>query len=294
MFVLYYSFSNYYNMNNNKIKDESASKGQTDLRQQIEQWQDAYLCLSHDAALGRLFRGTIHNLNGVNQAFSMQAELLSMMFIQADDLLEHILDKTTESETSADLLLLRELLGRRATLVAQMKEKVQLARTIVRHSGNITIQPPEESRGKTVNEIINEELEFLDADLFFKHKVKKTVRPAADLPPLKKHHIEMHQIIFRLLINSLEAMQQSEIPKEINISTKFTDNKIKISITDSGCGIPPENLARIYDAFFTTKADHAGVGLYVAKKLIKRCGGAINCVSRPGATCFQLCFPYEM
>ena len=52
--------------------------------QNVDLWESAYAEQMHDAALGKLFRGIVHNLNGLLQAFSMQAELLELMFQQAE------------------------------------------------------------------------------------------------------------------------------------------------------------------------------------------------------------------
>jgi signal transduction histidine kinase len=280
-------------MNNHKKKKKSVGEINAELLHQIKQWQDAYLGQSHDAALGRLFRGTIHNLNGVTQAFSMQAELLGMMFDQAEVMLRYMLAKTTEPEIETTLIKLQELLARRTCLVGHMEQKVELARTIVRHSSNLSPLENQEKQHETINTVIKEELEFLHADLFFKHKIKKNIFLADNLPSLKNHYIEIHQIIFRLLFNALEAVRESENNPEISITTKLEDEKVKIKIIDSGPGIPPENLPQIFNAFFTTKDNHPGIGLYMVKKLTEDCGGAVNCDSQPGSTCFLLSFPVD-
>ncbi len=277
----------------NKQNEKSAAEVDTELLRRIEQWQDVCLHLSHDAALGRLFRGTIHNLNGVTQAFSMQAELLGMMFNQAEVMLRYMLAGTEEPEIKKNLLKLQKLMNSRTSLVVQMKEKVILAGSIVSHYGNIPQYDNQDERHETVNSIIEVELEFLNADSFFKHKVKKNLSLADNLPRIKSRRMEMRQIIFPLLLNGLEAMQQAGGKAVIKIMTKLENENIKVEITDSGSGILPEHHPQIFNAFFSTKEDHPGVGLYVVKKLTKRCGGIIDCVSRPGSTCFRLSFPVE-
>lgn len=59
--------------------------------QLLAAWEDAYLAQSQNARIGRLFKGTIHNLNGIIQVFSMQSELFDMMFASADELLDEAL-----------------------------------------------------------------------------------------------------------------------------------------------------------------------------------------------------------
>ena len=63
-----------------------------------KKWEEAFIRFGFDAAVGRLFMGIIHNLNGVGQAFSMQVELLAMMFAQVDDLLVEIDQATSLAE----------------------------------------------------------------------------------------------------------------------------------------------------------------------------------------------------
>ena len=71
--------------------------------QDNKKWEEAFIRFGFDAAVGRLFRGIIHNLNGVGQAFSMQAELLNMMFGQVDGMLAEI-SRATSLEEAQDLV----------------------------------------------------------------------------------------------------------------------------------------------------------------------------------------------
>jgi signal transduction histidine kinase len=67
-----------------------------------------------------------------------------------------------------------------------------------------------------------------------------------------------------------------------------------VEVIDSGHGIHPEHLSRIYDPFFTTKSAKkgTGLGLSVTYGIIQEHGGSIEAISRPGeGTCFQLAFP---
>jgi signal transduction histidine kinase len=78
------------------------------------------------------------------------------------------------------------------------------------------------------------------------------------------------------------------------VETTTNDKMARVSITDSGCGIPEENLARIYDPFFTTKGagKGTGLGLSITYGIVKEHGGSIGVLSQVGqGTCFQLDFP---
>ena len=84
-----------------------------------------------------------------------------------------------------------------------------------------------------------------------------------------------------LLVN---AAQSIPVKGKITIRSGCIDNKVWISISDTGTGIAPENLARIFDPFFTTKAvgKGTGLGLSVSYGIIEKHGGKIEVDSRPG------------
>ncbi len=83
---------------------------------------------------------------------------------------------------------------------------------------------------------------------------------------------ELIQVIIILLSNALEALNKSDIDnKRIKIETYESKNGVEISIVDNAGGIPPENIAVIFDPYFTTKAQSGGtgLGLYIAKIIVE-------------------------
>ena len=103
----------------------------------------------------------------------------------------------------------------------------------------------------------------------------------------------LQRALLNLLTNAVEAIP----PKTgcITLRTRLLpDNRMfQIAVQDNGCGIPPENLKKIFDLFFTTKGHKGtGLGLSVVKKIIKEHNGKLDVTSRPGeGTCFTLTFP---
>ncbi|MGV1099463.1 sensor histidine kinase [Thiovibrio sp. JS02] len=256
---------------------------------QAEQWEDAYLAQSQDAAIGRMFRGIIHNLNGMVQVFSLQTELFEMMVAKALDMLAQMQESQPSPETAA----LLELISRRSSSLAQMKEKVLQSQKLLHR----TLILPDFSRlagisPYTINTVLEAEVEFLCADNFFKHKVEKKLLLAEDPPALAAHHLELHQILHLILQNALDAVREVDDARVV-VESRLTGDGVAASIEDNGPGIDPAALSRIYEPFYTTRQDHLGVGLYLAAKLAGRCGGAISCESRPGRTRFQLLFPVQ-
>ncbi|MCK5340434.1 MAG: HAMP domain-containing histidine kinase [Desulfobulbaceae bacterium] len=256
----------------------------------LDKWEEAYQLQAQDAVVGRLFRGVVHNLNGVIQAFSMQSELFGMMFSQADEQIRQILN-TTEGEARERVEKLQTLLQQRAVIAEHMVEKVHDSRNIVgRVLDMASASESEQEDEVTLNTLIQSEVTFLCADLFFKHKVEKELKLADDMPPMPAARNEVRRVVSALIQNAIDAMRASESPR-IMIETGVQGDGFSLSIQDSGCGIADADMAFIYDPFFSTKENHPGLGLYFVKKMVDRYGGEIKCESAPGLTCFTLTIP---
>jgi signal transduction histidine kinase len=79
-----------------------------------------------------------------------------------------------------------------------------------------------------------------------------------------------------LTLNALEAMESEEIfVRRLEIRARSVGGMAEISVSDSGCGLPPENLEHIFDPFHTTKAEGLGLGLSICRSIIQWHGGRI-------------------
>ncbi|MFH1621187.1 MAG: ATP-binding protein [Patescibacteria group bacterium] len=102
------------------------------------------------------------------------------------------------------------------------------------------------------------------------------------------------RIIQNLINNALWAMNYQGSLKIDTKSSRYENAQrfIEILISDSGCGITPENLPQIFDAYFTTKEHGHGLGLAFVKNLVECAGGRISVISKPGSgSSFTLRFP---
>lgn len=110
-------------------------------------------------------------------------------------------------------------------------------------------------------------------------------------PPLLADATEMEQIFTNLLANSLYEMQQGGT---LSIRVRHDGSRVFVTVSDSGGGIPAENLRKIFDPFFTTKPKGTGFGLSVVLRIVKTYNGHIKVNSIPGeGTVFDLEFPLE-
>jgi PAS domain S-box-containing protein len=150
--------------------------------------------------------------------------------------------------------------------------------------------PPQFTR-VNINELIEETLSFLGHQPIFRNIKITRVLPAA-LPAVTADLNQVRQVLTNLFINAAQAMPQGgELTAETS-KVKFQET-LRIDITDTGVGIPPENLTKIFDPFFTTKKSlGTGLGLSISLSYVKSHSGDILVESRLGqGTRFSILLP---
>jgi signal transduction histidine kinase len=98
-----------------------------------------------------------------------------------------------------------------------------------------------------------------------------------------------------LILNGIDAMKGIAAAGELTIrSERSATGQLLIAVSDSGIGLPPESADRIFNAFFTTKANGIGMGLSISRSIIESHGGRLWATANPerGAT-FQFTLPGE-
>ena len=90
---------------------------------------------------------------------------------------------------------------------------------------------------------------------------------------------QLKQVLLNLLLNSLDAMPSGG---RLEVATALADGTLRVTIADTGCGIPEELLPKLWDPFFTTKERGMGLGLAIVKGVVERHGGRIAIQSQPG------------
>jgi signal transduction histidine kinase len=114
-------------------------------------------------------------------------------------------------------------------------------------------------------------------------------RDYGDLPSVACYPMQLKQVFMNLLVNAYQAIEErvgeSGETGTIWLATRASPEGVRISVRDTGVGIPPEALGRIFDPFFTTKKVGAGTGLGLSTcySIVERHGGALRVESRPGA-----------
>ncbi len=123
-----------------------------------------------------------------------------------------------------------------------------------------------------------------------KEKKLNVINECENLDVAMLDHNQIRQVFLNLLINAIDASHEGG---KIKISASQSDDAIKITISDTGMGIPEADLPKIFDLFFTTKEKGTGIGLAICRKIIEDHGGKIAVKSAPAqGTSVQIKLPH--
>ncbi len=129
-----------------------------------------------------------------------------------------------------------------------------------------------------LNALIEESISLAEEENLFENiKVNKKLDP--DLPEILVDRERVKQALSNLILNAVESMSRGG---ELTIVTTAEDEKLKIMVSDTGRGIPEENLKDIFSPFFTTKSKGLGLGLMIVKQNIEKHRGKIEVESALG------------
>ncbi|MCT9811822.1 PAS domain S-box protein [Acidovorax sp. Be4] len=126
-----------------------------------------------------------------------------------------------------------------------------------------------------VADMVSEAVELADIELR-RHNVRLTHRVAERLPPVMADSILIEQVLVNLMKNGAESIQNSDRPShqrsvELRVLPREIDGQkvVEFTVQDTGKGLPPEVLERLFEAFFTTKSEGMGMGLNLCRSIVE-------------------------
>jgi signal transduction histidine kinase len=146
-----------------------------------------------------------------------------------------------------------------------------------------------------VNEAVLDVTTLARSELL-RHGVSLQTQLATGLPLIEGDRIQLQQVILNLTLNAVEAMSGvDEGPREMRISTaREASNGVLVSVRDSGPGLDPQSVDRLFEAFYTTKPDGLGMGLAICRSIIEAHGGRLRATANePRGAVFQFTLPLE-
>jgi len=219
------------------------------------------------SSIGLLAAGVAHEINTPLAVISSYAQMLSKQ-LKGDARMGPVLDKITQQSFRA----------------------AEIANGLLNFSRTSTT----EFRETNLNQVIRDTLSLLEHQ-FKTAKIAIDLDLAAELPSIQGNPGKLQQVFLNLLLNAKEAMPGGG---KLRVAT-LVNGHVEALVADSGAGIAPEHLKRIYDPFFTTKTTPrpgdkrgTGLGLSVSYGIIQEHAGKIHVESAVGAgTTFHLEFP---
>ena len=140
-----------------------------------------------------------------------------------------------------------------------------------------------ESKPLDIKSTMEEILQLVHSDIVMR-RVALEVDLAPDLPPVRGDRVQLQQVALNLLINAFEAVQDLDVERRrVRLQTSRQDGHIVISVVDQGRGVPQDDMARVFEPFYTTKPDGMGLGLPICRTIAVSHGGAL--VAAPERRC---------
>lgn len=205
------------------------------------------------AVATQLAAAIAHEINNPLQSMRLYLELLA----------DHPGDDTAQHEYFD---VVQEQVDRIAGIVSRLLEQLY--------------QPTEETLvAVDLNAMIQDLLGLFDRQLH-DHHIDVGTSLSDTLPPVTGARNGLRQVCLNVLLNAIEAMSDGG---ELRIASTRRKDKVCVTFADSGIGISPDVVSRVFDPFYTTKPHGTGLGLTVSYRIIQEHGGDLAIESRPGA-----------
>jgi signal transduction histidine kinase len=208
--------------------------------------------VSRSVVMGELTASLTHQLNQPIGAILMNAEEIQRMLESAEPDLENL--RAAVADIIEDDL--------RAT------ETIKGLRNFFRKS-EVNKTPLD------LRDVVAEVMRMVRSDALLR-KVGLSFEPPLARMRVAGDRVQLQQVILNLVLNAFDALSEKEDLREVSISMRVDKGEVRMAICDSGNGIDPIAIAQIFEPFFTTKPKGMGMGLAIARSIIKAHGGVIS------------------
>jgi signal transduction histidine kinase len=176
--------------------------------------------------------------------------------------------------------------GARTTAQRTLRDGNRAAEVIQRLRGLFAHKQPR-TEPVDLNDAALEVLALSSSELQRSHVIVRTDFDEG-LPDVRGDRVQLQQVILNLILNAADAMREVDgRPRNLMVATTREEtNQVRLSVRDSGVGIDPEGLERLFEAFYTTKSHGMGIGLSISRSIIESHEGRLwaSAHEGPGAT----------
>ena len=246
------------------IKTDTTLMKQQDL--EIYEQREELLHVTRVGKLAEFVSSLAHEISQPLAAILSYAEAVQRIFKGREPQLQEIMQNIINDDQRATEVIrrLRELLKKNKPVFEPLNINTLIKDTVGLILTHITSK----------NKVVNFELD-------------------SDLPMIQGDRIQLQQVLLNLISNSLEAMEERPESRDLWIKSFLKDTQtVMVQVKDSGCGIPAENMKKLFSHFFTSKPDGLGMGLSISRSIVEAHGGHLEAENNPeGGATFEFSLP---
>jgi signal transduction histidine kinase/ligand-binding sensor domain-containing protein len=178
-------------------------------------------------------------------------------------------------------------------ILTDIRQDDQRAAGVIQRMRTMLKRKPTDRIPLSLAELLPEVVALVRHNLL-QRQAQLSVEVPPGLPAVRGDRIQLQQVLLNLLLNGMDSMnQQPPETRHLTIEARMCAGEVvEVSVRDSGPGVPAENVARVFEPFFSTKTEGMGIGLAVSKSIIEAHQGRIWMENRPeGGACFCFTVP---
>jgi signal transduction histidine kinase len=231
-------------------------------RQELEELRSELARAGRVTALGQLASALAHELSQPLSAILRNAEAAEL----------HL------NGPAPDLDELREI-------VADIRKDDQRAGDVIEQMRALIKRRTLQMHPLALNEVVEDVISLVHSDALARH-VSLDYVMTPGLPLVSGDRVHLSQVLLNLIINGMDAIQTSAASdKRVVIEARRrAEGSVEVAVTDSGPGVPPEVIDRVFDPFYTTKSGGLGMGLPISRTIIEAHGGRLWAEQAPAGS----------
>ncbi|HEY7308150.1 MAG TPA: ATP-binding protein [Gemmataceae bacterium] len=222
------------------------------------------------------------------QAHVLHQEKMAAFGLLAAGIAHEVGNPLTSISSMVQILQRRDSNPYTLNKLALVSGQLQRIRTTLRELIEFSRPASSERTRVSLGEILDEALSIAK---YYKRPRGRIASPPLppDLPPLLAVRDQLVQVFLNLILNAIDAAGRDG---RVDLLVGLRDDGVEVSVRDTGDGISPENAARLFHPYFTTKKHGTGLGLFVTRQLVTEHGGTVTFESRVGeGTTFRVFLP---